>query len=519
MTTDVGKPKMVARNAESGGAPKSQVLKVASPAGEVQDLLQMLQRELLEEGPPTCIVSPDGEVIYANKAYHRIAGALSEAGALPSQSTLGLLPQGSDLSPIAVSQEHKLTIDGRTEYFRAKRRPIRGADGGMRATALVFESTTKLKATATALVQATTRLDDTTRLVSDWVWETDRNLILTFVSPRVHDALGYHPREIIGRSLNDLPEQTSPKLTSLATSERHAPFRDSEIAIRHRGGATLLFRLNGLPVYCPDSGSFLGYRGTAENITALRQREEALISAKESAELANRAKTEFLANMSHELRTPLNAVIGFSEIMESELLGPLGSSQYKSYAADIHESAQHLLTLINDILDVAKIEAGAHELRDEEVDPYDVVSAVERLVAERAKRAELTLTVTLQEKLPRLRADERKLKQVLLNLMSNAIKFTPEGGRVALAARYAPDGTFVFEVSDTGIGIALEDIPRAFAPFEQVDSRLSRQFEGTGLGLPLSDGFVRLHGGHLELKSEPGVGTRAIVTLPRDRVI
>jgi signal transduction histidine kinase len=335
----------------------------------------------------------------------------------------------------------------------------------------------------------------------------------------VHDALGYHPREIIGRSLNDLPAQPAAKLLSLASSGRHAPFRDIEIAIRDRAGATLLFRLNGLPVYCPDSGSFLGYRGTAENITALRQREEALIGAKESAELANRAKTEFLANMSHELRTPLNAVIGFSEIMESELLGPLGSSQYKSYAADIHESAQHLLTLINDILDVAKIEAGAHELRDEEVDPYDVVGAVERLVAERAKRADLHLSIDLPEDLPRLRADERKLKQVLLNLMSNAIKFTPEGGRVALAARRGGDGGFVFEVTDTGIGIAAEDIPRAFAPFEQVDSRLSRQFEGTGLGLPLSDGFVKLHGGHLELKSQPGVGTRAIVTLPAERVL
>lgn len=478
-----------------------------------------LQRELLDDGPPTCIVDSQGAVIYANKGFLKIADALAEADALPNQSTLGLLPQSSDASPIAVSQEHKLVIDGRTEYFRAKRRPIRGADGTMRATALVYEPTTKLKATATALVQATTRLDDTTRLVSDWVWETDRNLTLTFVSPRVHDALGYHPREIIGRSLKDLPEERTPKLLSLASGERHAPFRDIEIGVRHRNGESLLFRLNGLPVYCPDSGGFLGYRGTAENVTALRQREEALIGAKESAELANRAKTEFLANMSHELRTPLNAVIGFSEIMESELLGPLGSNQYKSYAADIHESAQHLLTLINDILDVAKIEAGAHELRDEEVDPYDIVGAVERLVAERAGRANLKLEIGLPAKLPHLRADERKLKQVLLNLLSNAIKFTPAQGRVALTARHEADGSFVFEVSDTGIGIAAEDIPRAFAPFEQVDSRLSRQFEGTGLGLPLSEGFVRLHGGRLDLESAPGVGTKAIVRLPADRVL
>jgi PAS domain S-box-containing protein len=532
VSTEIGKPTIVARNAESGGATKPSALsehasmaKQASPlrlterSPGVEEILLTLQSDLLEEGPPTCILSPEGDVIYANKAYERISAALAEADALPGQSTLGRLPQNGDLTPVAVSQEHKLTIDGRTEYFRARRRPIRGSDGATRATAVVYEPTTKLKATATALVQATTRLDDTTRLVSDWVWETNRTLVLNFVSPRVHDALGYHPREIIGRSLNDIPVEKTPKLLALARSDRHAPFRDIEITVKHRNGETLLFRLNGLPVYCPDSGDFMGYRGTAENVTALRQREDALISAKESAELANRAKTEFLANMSHELRTPLNAVIGFSEIMESELLGPLGSTQYKSYAADIHESAQHLLTLINDILDVAKIEAGAHELRDEVVDPFDVISAVERLVAERAKRADLNLTVDLPVQLPRLRADERKLKQVLLNLMSNAIKFTPAHGHVALSARLDRDGSFVFEVSDSGIGIAAEDIPRAFAPFEQVDSRLSRQFEGTGLGLPLSDGFVKLHGGRLDLDSRPGIGTKAVVRLPAERVL
>ena len=158
-------------------------------------------------------------------------------------------------------------------------------------------------------------------------------------------------------------------------------------------------------------------------------------------------------------------------------------------------------------------------MRDEEVDPLDVISAVERLVAERAKRAELTLDIDLPPNLPHLRADERKLKQVLLNLMSNAIKFTPQNGHIALSARHEPDGSFVFEVSDSGIGIAAEDIPRAFAPFEQVDSRLNRQFEGTGLGLPLSDGFIKLHGGRLDLESQPGVGTRAIVRLPAERVL
>ena len=507
---------MVARNAEATGAP--QTAASTAPA-EPEGLQTILQRDLLEEGPPTCIIDTSGAITYANAAFERIANALADADALPTQSALAVRTQGKDPSPLVVNQEHKVSIDGRTEYFRAKRRAIRGADGMLRATAVVYEPTTKLKATATALVLATTRLDDTTRLVSDWVWETDRKLVLTFVSPRVHDALGYHPRELIGRSLTDIPSQPTTRLLSLVSSRHHSPFRDIEVEVPNKEGARLLFRLNGLPVYCPDSGAFLGYRGTAENVTALRQREEALITAKESAELANRAKTEFLANMSHELRTPLNAVIGFSEIMESELLGPLGSNQYKSYAADIHESAQHLLTLINDILDVAKIEAGAHELREEVVDPRDVISAVQRLVSERVTRSEQILEVSVSNDLPRLQADERKLKQVLLNLMSNAIKFTPEKGLIELSARLDSDGSFVFQVSDSGIGIAEEDIPRAFAPFEQVDSRLNRQFEGTGLGLPLSAGFIKLHGGRLDLESQPGAGTKAIVRLPPNRVL
>ena len=251
----------------------------------------------------------------------------------------------------------------------------------------------------------------------------------------------------------------------------------------------------------------------------ISEREQEAQRLRREAEQASEAKTRFIQNMSHELRTPLNAVIGFSEIMEKELLGPLGNEQYVSYVKDIHGSGHHLLKIINDILDVAKIEASGHRLCEEELDPRGVLEAGARLIAEDCHKAQQQLKFDLPETLPRIYADERMIKQVILNLLSNATKFTPEGGNIELTAEVEADGSFIFVVKDSGIGIAEDDIDRAFAPFQQIDSRLSRKFEGTGLGLPLSRGFMRLHGGDLVLESKPGTGTVAIARLPSERVI
>jgi two-component system, cell cycle sensor histidine kinase PleC len=238
-----------------------------------------------------------------------------------------------------------------------------------------------------------------------------------------------------------------------------------------------------------------------------------LRDAKERAESASRAKTEFLANMSHELRTPLNAVIGFSELMAREMLGPIGQPRYKEFADDILRSGRHLLDIINDILTIAKSEAGKLTLDVDEVDIADVVEECRRMMGESAARAGLTLDCADMRGLPRLAADSVKLRQVLLNLLSNAIKFTPSGGRIALEAASAGDMLAV-RIADTGIGMKPGDIPIALAPFGQVDSRLSRKYEGTGLGLPLTKAFVELHGGRLEIESAPDCGTRVTVLLP-----
>ncbi len=266
-------------------------------------------------------------------------------------------------------------------------------------------------------------------------------------------------------------------------------------------------------------GDVIHFECTMYDITERREAEIALMRAKEQADFANRSKSEFLANMSHELRTPLNAIIGFSEILRDQLFGPLGQPQYVEYAGDIHDSGQLLLSLINDILDMSKIEAGKRELAESIMDVEQIVRSVSRLVAARAKAGKIKMSLSVAPNIPSLRAEERAIKQILTNLLTNAIKFTPEGGKVSLDASLSPKGGLVFKIQDSGIGMAPNEIPVALAPFGQIESALSRKNQGTGLGLPLTKALVELHGGTLDLESKVGAGTTVTVTFPPERSI
>jgi PAS domain S-box-containing protein len=308
--------------------------------------------------------------------------------------------------------------------------------------------------------------------------------------------------------------------------------RDEFIRLMKRNGAlagfeSQVYRRDGAIIWISEScrevrdrtGRLLYYEGTVEDITARKRVEMELRAAKEEAEAASQAKSDFLAHMSHELRTPLNAVLGFAEVLKNELFGPLGDGRYRDYSHDIYNSGKHLLDVINDILDLAKIEAGHLQLNETHADLREIMAACERLVAETARTRHIKLDMAVPETSLMLRADVVQLRQILLNLLSNALKFTASGNRVGCAATRAPDGGMLIEVTDTGIGMTPEEVIMALQPFQQIENVFTRRYEGTGLGLPLTKALVELHGGSLVLDSAPGRGTTARVWLPASRIV
>ncbi|MCE9523912.1 MAG: PAS domain-containing sensor histidine kinase, partial [Alphaproteobacteria bacterium] len=264
------------------------------------------------------------------------------------------------------------------------------------------------------------------------------------------------------------------------------------------------------------AGKAIRLNGTTQDVTELRTACAELVDAKLRAEEANHSKSNFLANMSHELRTPLNAIIGFSEILMGDT--PLSAGKRAEYASDIHSSGRHLLSVINDILDISRIEAGKVTLDDDVVEISEIFQACVRMAQSRADENGVEICRHIGSGMPRVIADRRLVLQVVLNLVSNAVKFTPRGGRVDLGARLAGDGGFEILVRDTGIGMSAADVKRVGEPFLQVDGRHARKFEGTGLGLVIAKRLTELHRGQLLVESAPGVGTTITVRLPASRV-
>ncbi len=354
-----------------------------------------------------------------------------------------------------------------------------------------------------------------------WTWHAETDVLEC--SDEFRRALGSEEEMIDNATENFIklihPDDRERVVEAIEkTIHERAPYDIEYRVVRPADGRTVWIHTLAEHLY-DDQGNLVAISGIARDITERKRTVKALHEAKEQAELASRSKSEFLAGMSHELRTPLNSIIGFAEMMEGEFFGPLGDDKYREYATDIKEGGGHLLRIIGEILDISKIEAGEIDFTEVEIDVADVVAACERLLKERAARADVAVSTDTPQDLPKLFADETRVKQILLNLLANAIKFTPPRGSVTVSAGCDGDGGIVVRVIDTGCGIAAEDIPRVLEPFEQVEDIMIRSHEGVGLGLPLSKRLIELHGGTLDIDSVPGKGTTMSVRFPAERTI
>ncbi|MGB0670025.1 MAG: ATP-binding protein [Rhodospirillales bacterium] len=368
------------------------------------------------------------------------------------------------------------------------------------------------------LKSAEERFRDFAEASSDWYWEMGPDLRMTFVSERVNEIAGFGGNWVIGKARWELTNEdiTSEKWRQhIADLEACRPFKNFVYTVNTTDGRLLVTSASGKPRF-DAGGRFLGYRGSSTDITRRKMFENELARSLETAHRANRAKSEFLAHMSHELRTPLNSIIGFSQMMNAGIFGPL-DAKYAEYIGDIESSAQHLLEVINDILDISKIEAGEFNLEDVPMDIAAPVNDAHRLLRGRAESKGIDLDVLLAPGHHRIKADPRLVRQMVVNLLSNAVKFTPQGGRIWIEVLEGSSNSLQLIVADTGIGMEEDDIPRVLSPFGQVRKNAMLAHEGTGLGLSLTKKLAELHGGALTLESQPGRGTRVAIVFPAAR--
>jgi PAS domain S-box-containing protein len=349
---------------------------------------------------------------------------------------------------------------------------------------------------------------------------------ITWMSAGAEALFGLRAASVIDTPLADLMDKASAKtvrdyvaalgdrgLSSLFNSGREVTAKMQE-----DGGEVPLFltmrRVSGAISGIPESA----YCAVLRDITQWKKTEADLREARDRAEASSRQKSEFLARMSHELRTPLNAILGFSDVMRKGEFGKLGSERYEGYANDIHTSGEYLLSLVNDLLDLSKVEAGKLELNFTSVDLGGVIDTCMQLMQNEATAGRVVLRKSIAERLPQVVADQRSVKQVVLNLISNAIKFTDPGGQVIIAARVTSGGELLLSISDTGVGMDEDQLKEALEPFSRIET-VGREAQGTGLGLPLTKALVEANRAQFSISSEPRKGTRVDITFPTTRVL
>ena len=479
----------------------------------------------------------NGRIVYANAGFDTIAPAIAAAEGTGGFD-LRTVFQRLDTAHSELMVRHTATLTGQTRHVRAHHFLVSQGSQVTGFGGTFIDVTGEAQALETsAALEA--RYHDVIRSTSDWVWETDANLNLTYVSERITEALEMLPRALVGRNLlmlGTFDEAPAARPMRERLLRDFLPFRDQTFLMPDAHGQTRRIQLAGVPVFDLATGAFAGYRGTGTDVTVRyraeesmrdyqRQLQESLAQLKERnvlldealsrAQEAARAKTDFLGKMSHELRTPLNAVIGFSEIAVQQAFGPLGD-HYLSYFRDIRNAAYHLLTIINDILDAVSLEARSVHLSIEPVILAEVVAEAKSLVSVRAEQDGIDLTAVAADPRWKVMADAGRLRQILVNLLNNAVKFTERDGRIGVELLDAPDSAVAITVWDTGKGIPADQHDKIFESFHQVGSDLmTAPREGTGLGLSVSRQLARLMGGDITVASTPGEGSRFTVTLPK----
>jgi PAS domain S-box-containing protein len=497
----------------------------------------------MDQAPPIYVADFGGNLLYSNKAFAEIAPALfglADGAVLAGEMAPGLMKiiERLYLDMRTVEIMDTVEIGGESRKYTSRHFPIHDEDGELLGFGGLYVDVSRQNRAALRAGQMESWLQDVVRSASDWVWEIDANFNLTFVSPRISEALGLPPQLLKGKHLFSLGQFED----DLESSQTGKEFMDRKTAFRHRvflmpddQGRTRRIHLSGVPVFDEAGGKFVGYRGTGTDFTrqyeaeqsasqaknelektleVLRQQNVQLDLALEKAQVGNKAKMDFLAMMSHELRTPLNAIIGFSEVASQKVFGPLNET-YLGYFDDILNAGRHLLTIINDILDTANIERQELSVEVAPVRARELIQEARALVALRAEEKGLDIAGVDIEDNWSLLVDRVRARQIFVNLLSNSVKFTPKDGKIGVETRQLADGKLALTVWDSGIGIPAEEQDHVFEHFYQVENNiLSRRDQGTGLGLSVSLYLARLMGGDITLESKADNGARFTVVLP-----
>ncbi|MCW2245474.1 PAS domain S-box-containing protein [Azospirillum fermentarium] len=502
--------------------------RLEATAGALDDSEQRARAIFDSSFQAMVMLSPAGRVLDINRAGLELAGL--PADALVGRPAWEVPPwSGRSLWSLrlrdaveraaageSVRVETSLEVGGARRTLDLSVKPVAGKDGAVVQLVAEARDITQRKAIEDGLRRSEARLRSYLDAALEGILVADGDGGFVDVNPAASQVLGFSRDALLRMTLYALVPEGHGKAEE--TRAAMATMLDSlgwrgELALRHQDGRVMLCEASG--VRLDDGRCLIVVRDITERLLAA----ERLARAKEMAESASRTKSAFLATMSHELRTPLNAIIGFSELMLHEVFGPMGTPRYVEYARHIQNSGTHLLELINDVLDMSKLEAGRYVLDERPIDVAELLGGCLTVASVAADQGRVTLDSVVPPALPFLCGDERAVRQVVLNLLSNAVKFTPEGGRVTLSAGLTADGDLIIAVEDTGIGIEADALARITEPFQQADTSIARRFGGTGLGLAISSSLMELHGGALTFASTVGQGTTVTMRFPGVRVM